>query len=224
MSPNCIGIILGGNRRFARAHNLPLLEGHRRGFEKVKEVAEWTKDEGISHLMLFVFSTENWNRSKEEVSYLMDLFRHVLADEIEHMQEKGVRVLCIGARERFSPELQALMRQAEERTAGNKELTLALCLSYGGRAEIVGAVNRAIAAGKKEVDEETFARYLWTVGIPDPDLIIRTSGEMRLSGFLPWQGVYSELFFTKTLWPDFTEAEFKSILEEFSRRDRRLGR
>ena len=116
------------------------------------------------------------------------------------------------------------MRQAEERTAGNKELTLALCLSYGGRAEIVGAVNRAIAAGKKEVDEETFARYLWTVGIPDPDLIIRTSGEMRLSGFLPWQGVYSELFFTKTLWPDFTEAEFKSILEEFSRRDRRLGR
>mgnify|MGYP001608154220 FL=1 len=224
MSPNCIGIILDGNRRFARAHNLPLLEGHRRGFEKVKEVAEWTKDEGISHLMLFVFSTENWNRSKEEVSYLMDLFRHVLADEIEHMQEKGVRVLCIGARERFSPELQALMRQAEERTAGNKELTLALCLSYGGRAEIVGAVNRAIAAGKKEVDEETFARYLWTVGIPDPDLIIRTSGEMRLSGFLPWQGVYSELFFTKTLWPDFTEAEFKSILEEFSRRDRRLGR
>ncbi len=224
MSPNCIGIILDGNHRFARAHNLPLLEGHRRGFEKVKEVAEWTKDEGISHLMLFVFSTENWNRSKEEVSYLMDLFRHVLADEIEHMQEKGVRVLCIGARERFSPELQALMRQAEERTAGNKELTLALCLSYGGRAEIVGAVNRAIAAGKKEVDEETFARYLWTVGIPDPDLIIRTSGEMRLSGFLPWQGVYSELFFTKTLWPDFTEAEFKSILEEFSRRDRRLGR
>ena len=224
MNVTCVGIILDGNRRWAKDRGLSKLEGHRAGLRTFKNTVRFVRDRGVKHLIVYMFSTENWNREPAEVSYLMDLFRHVLADEIEHMQEKGVRVLCIGARERFSPELQALMRQAEERTAGNKELTLALCLSYGGRAEIVGAVNRAIAAGKKEVDEETFARYLWTVGIPDPDLIIRTSGEMRLSGFLPWQGVYSELFFTKTLWPDFTEAEFKSILEEFSRRDRRLGR
>ena len=187
MSPTCIGIIMDGNRRWAKAHNLPTFEGHRRGFEKVKEIAEWAKSEGISCLILFAFSTENWNRTKDEVSYLMNLFETILTKEIETLQERGIRVRCIGEQERFSPELRVLMRQAEERTAGNQALTLALCLSYGG-------------------------------------LIIRPGGQFRLSGFLPWQSIYSELFFTKTLWPDFSEEEFKTILNEFAQRDRRVGR
>lgn len=223
-SPKCIGIILDGNRRFARANDLPLLEGHRRGFEKVKEVVGWAKDEGISHLILFVFSTENWQRSKKEVSYLMSLLARVLVMEVEHLKKKGVRVLCLGERKRFSPKLQKLMKEAEERTAENKRLTLALCLSYGGHAEILHAVNRALASGEKQMTEEQFANHLYTAGLPDPDMIVRTSGEMRLSGFLPWQGIYSELFFTKTLWPDFSRDEFRAMLTEYAARDRRHGR
>lgn len=223
-SPRCIGIILDGNRRWARSRGLPIFEGHRQGLEKVKEFVQWAKEEGIACLILFVFSTENWKRSEDELSYLMDLFKIMLTKEIEAMREKGVRVLCIGERGRFSPELQALMRQAEERTTKNTALTLALCLSYGGRAEILRAVNCALASGEQKVTEETFGNYLYTAGLPDPDIIIRTSGEMRLSGFLPWQGVYSELFFTETYWPDFSRKEFKAILSEFSKRDRRMGR
>lgn len=223
-SPHCIGIILDGNRRWARSRGLPAFEGHRQGFEKVKELAEWAKDKGIACLILFAFSTENWNRPGNEVSYLLGLFETMLATEIETLRKRGVRVRCIGERERFSPELQELMRHAEAVTVMNKELTLALCLSYGGRAEIVHAVNRAIASREKEVTEKTFGNYLYTAGLPDPDIIIRPGGEMRLSGFLPWQGVYSELFFTNTLWPDFSREEFQAILSEFAKRDRRMGR
>ena len=215
---------MDGNRRWARAKGLPTFEGHRQGLEKIKECVEWAKKQGIANIILFALSTENWNRSEAELSYLMGLFKLVLTKEVLVMRKAGIRVRCIGERERFSAELQILMREAEEKTAENNILTLGLCLSYGGRAEIVDAANRAIAAGEKSVTEETFTRHLWTEGIPDPDLIIRTSGEMRLSGFLPWQSVYSELFFTKTYWPDFTEVEFKRIISDFSTRERRIGK
>ncbi len=215
---------MDGNRRFARSKGLPTFEGHRQGLERMKEFLVWAKKQAIANVIFFLLSTENWNRPQEELAYLMGLFKLVLTQEIEAMAKAGIRVRCIGERERFSAELQELMRKAEEKTALNKKLTLWLCLSYGGRAEIVDAVNRAMAAGQRTVTEETFSKNLWTAGMPDPDLIIRTSGEMRLSGFLPWQSVYSELFFTKTYWPDFTEAEFETILEEFLKRKRNFGK
>ncbi|MBI2475917.1 MAG: di-trans,poly-cis-decaprenylcistransferase [Candidatus Taylorbacteria bacterium] len=222
--PKCVGIIMDGNRRFARSKGLPLFEGHRRGLEKVKELIGWAKELDVAYVVLFALSTENWNRTRDELTYLMGLFKLMLTKELEAMRQAGVRVRCVGERGRFSPELQKLMAEAEERTALNKELTIVLALSYGGRAEIIDAANRAIASGESKVTEESFARHLWTAGMPDPDLIIRTSGEMRLSGFLPWQSVYSELFFAKTYWPDFSREEFQAILEEFSKRQRRNGK
>lgn len=214
---------MDGNRRWARAHNLRTLEGHRRGFEKVKECLRWAKSAGITSVILFAMSTENWNRPYEELSYLMDLLKVVFTKEAEALKKEGVRIRIIGQRERFGKELEVLMRESEAATASNTKLTLGLCLSYGGRAEMLDAVKR-LSAGATECTEAAFEKYLWTAGIPDPDLIIRTSGEMRLSGFLPWQSIYSELFFTKTLWPDFNEAEFASILKEYTLRERRVGR
>ncbi|KKU68191.1 MAG: Isoprenyl transferase [Parcubacteria group bacterium GW2011_GWA2_47_16] len=216
-------MIMDGNRRWAKAKNLPTFEGHRRGYEKLKEVARWVKKAGIKYLVVYALSTENWNRAKDEVSYLLDLIRLVLTEEFESIKKDGGRIICIGERERFSTDIQELMDKAERETSAVQGVTLVLALSYGGRAEIVQAVNRAVLKGVP-VDEKSFDNLLWTKNIPNPDLIIRTGGEMRLSGFLPWQSVYSELFFTKTFWPDFSEGEFKSILEEFSNRKRNFGK
>lgn len=222
-SPKCVGVIMDGNRRWAKAKNLPTFEGHRRGYEKLKEVTRWVKKAGIKYLVVYALSTENWNRAKEEVSYLLGLIRLVLTEEFESIKKDGGRIVCIGERERFSAEIQELMNKAERETSAAQGVTLVLALSYGGRAEIVRAVNEAVSKGV-QVDEKSFDNLLWTKNIPDPDLIIRTGGEMRLSGFLPWQAVYSELFFTKTFWPDFSEEEFKLILEEFSKRKRNFGK
>lgn len=221
--PACIGIIMDGNRRWARKNSLPTLEGHRLGYEKIKELLSWAKEAGVQNVLVYAFSTENWNRTKDEVSYLMDLFRLMLKNEIRNLKKEGVRVRCIGEKERFSPDLQELMAKAEKETAGAKGSTLGICLSYGGRAEILSAANKAIAAGRP-IDEASFSKLLWTSGLPDPDIIIRTGGEYRLSGFLTWQSVYSELFFTKTYWPAFTKKEFMDILDEFAGRERRIGR
>lgn len=224
MSPQCIGIILDGNRRWAKANGLPPLEGHRRGYEKVKEIMRWAKEAGVSFVIAYAFSTENWNRTPAEVSYLMNLFKEALTKQIQKLKREGIRVRCIGERGRFSPELQKLMQQAEDETAGLPGPTLALALSYGGRADILQAARRAVRDGKTNITESEFSSLLWTSGIPDPDLIIRTGGEQRLSGFLTWQSVYSELFFIDTYLPDFSKVEFQSILKEFSERDRRMGR
>lgn len=220
--PKCIGIIMDGNRRWAKAKGLPTFEGHRRGYEKLKETMRWAKTAGVPYVIVYGFSTENWNRSKEEVSYLMGLIRLGLTGELEVFKKEGIRVRCIGDLSRFSRDLQKLMKKAEQETADLPGPTLVLALSYGGRAEILAAAT-AVARGGK-ITEQLFSDCLWTRGIPDPDLIIRTSGEMRLSGFLSWQAVYSELFFTKTFWPDFGEEEFKSIIEEFSKRKRNFGK
>ncbi len=223
--PKTIGIIMDGNRRWAREHNLSTLEGHKHGYEKIKELLGWAKDAGVGNVVVFAFSTENWNRSEEEVGYLMKLLRTVLASEVEEIRKQGGRLRFAGERARFAPDIQEAMNKAEEATA-NGTITLWLCLSYGGRAEIVNAIQAIVKKGvpAEAVSEETVASELWTAGMPDPDIIIRTSGEQRLSGFLPWQGVYSELFFVKTFWPAFSKEEFESILKEYDERERRFGK
>ncbi|MCX6790555.1 MAG: polyprenyl diphosphate synthase [Candidatus Kaiserbacteria bacterium] len=218
----CVGIIMDGNRRWAKARGLPKLEGHRAGSDKLKEAVRLVRAHTIAHLVVYAFSTENWNRESSEVSYLMDLFKELIEKEMRELGEEGVRIRFVGQRERFSKELQQLMGEREEETKQNTAVTVWICLSYGGHAEIVAAANKAAQEGL--ITEETLARNLWTVGMPDPDLIIRTGGEKRLSNFLPWQTVYSELFFTESFWPDFGEEEFDAIITEFAARERRHGK
>lgn len=223
--PQCIGIIIDGNRRWARGRGLPTLTGHKAGYEKVREVVRWSAAAGIKYVIVYAFSTENWNRSPEEVNYLMELLQTALLSEVENFNKEGVCLRFIGQRSRLEIGIQDKMRQAEETTKNNSAITLVLALSYGGRPEIMEAVNKIIQSGTKEaISEDSFAQHLWTADIPDPDLIIRTGGEMRLSNFLTWQSVYSELFFIKTYWPDFSEAEFKQILDEYAARERRFGK
>ncbi len=221
--PACVGIIMDGNRRWARARGLPTVEGHRAGYEKLKEVVRWAKARGIGTVVIYAFSTENWNRSAEEVGYLMDLFRTVLSRELGEIEKEDLRITFIGERERFADDLRTLMENVEAKTAGARSGRLVVALSYGGRAEILAAAAKLAAAGVANPSEEEFAGALWTAGIPDPDLVIRTGGERRLSNFLPWQSVYSELFFSATHWPDFSEREFDEALADFASRTRRRG-
>ncbi len=214
---------MDGNRRWAKERNLPTLKGHEAGYQKLKEVMDWCNDAGVQNLIVFAFSTENWNRTEEEVGYLMNLLRTGLLRDAEEMKEKGIRLRIVGQRERFSSDVQEAFVQAENITKEGSK-TLWLAISYGGRAEILHAVNTLIQEGKTNISETDFENTLWTAGMPDPDIIIRTSGEQRVSGFLPWQGVYSELFFTKTYWPGFSREEFNEILKEFSERERRHGK
>ena len=224
MNVTCVGIILDGNRRWAKEKGLSKLEGHRAGLlEMFRNTVRFVRDRGIKHLVVYMFSTENWNREAAEVSYLMDIFRESIKKEMRELSKENVRIRFAGQRERFSADLQKAMDETERETGGNDAMTLWCCLSYGGRAEIVAA-SRAAAAAGEEITEETLSRHLWTAGMPDPNIIIRTSGEKRLSNFLPWQSVYSELFFTDTKWPDFSEKEFDSILAEFALRERRNGK
>lgn len=213
---------MDGNRRWAKARGLPNMEGHRTGADKLKDTVRFVREHGIKHLAVYAFSTENWNREPTEVSYLMDLFRELVRKELKKMGEEGVRVRFAGQRGRFSADLQQAIDDVEKETAKNDAVTLWVCLSYGGRAEIVVAANAAAKSG--EITEETLAKNLWTTEMPEPDIIIRTGGEKRLSGFLTWQSTYSELFFTDTLWPDFTKEEFDSILAGFASRERRNGK
>lgn len=223
ITPTSVGIILDGNRRYARAHNLPLLAGHQAGLEKAKEIAREAFVQGVTTLYLYAFSSENWRRVPDEVSYLLVLFEKALTSEFDEFIEKGIRLRFIGDLARFAPNLQNLARELEERTAANTKGTLAVALSYGGRAEIVAATNKLIQDGREVVSEADMGAALWTEGLPDPDLIIRTSGEHRLSGFLTWQSVYSELIFTDTLWPAYTVEEFRGHLAEYTKRKRNFG-
>ena len=223
--PLSIGIILDGNRRWAKEHNLPTLEGHRKGAEKVRELMEWAHELGLGTVYIYAFSTENWNRSPEEVAYLMELFAEAFTgDLVSEVGKRNGRIVFIGDRSRLTAELVQKMEETERETSTGKGTTLAVCMSYGGRGEILHATNTLIRAGKEIQTEEEFARALWRDDLPDPDLLIRTSGEKRLSGFLTWQSVYSELFFIDTKWPAFTKEEFLSIIEEFGNRERRRGK
>jgi len=223
-TPQCIGIIMDGNRRWAKARSLPTFEGHRHGYQTMKQVTEWATDAGIGTVIFFAFSEENWQRAQDEVAFMMDLIREVFKNEKQYAMENNIRLRYIGNVSKFAPDIQESMRDAEQETQGNTGINLVLAVSYGGRQEIIRTVNKLIAQGKKEITVEDMNASLDTAGLPDPDMIIRTSGEQRTSGFLPWQGVYSELFFTKTLWPDFSQEEFKKILEEYSERERRMGK
>lgn len=223
-APACVGIIMDGNRRWAKAKGMLPHEGHRAGYETLKKIVTWAREIGVKNLIVYAFSTENWQRSKIEVRFFLALFGTVLKNMSDELHKEGVQVSFIGDRERFPGALQKEMARTEEETRGNKGVRLLVAVSYGGRAELARAVT--ILAKKKPTDisEKDIEDALFTAGTPDPDIIIRTGGEMRLSNFLLWQGAYSELFFTKTLWPDFSKREFNKILDEYASRERRRGK
>jgi len=214
---------MDGNRRWAKEKGLPTLEGHRAGTEAVKTVVRAAGERGIKHLAVFAFSTENWQREPAEVSYLMGLFMEMAKLHAEELAQEGARTRFVGQRERFSPELQKAMDDIEQKTAHNDKITLWICLSYGGRAEIVAAA-KALAAAGQEITEESLRGYFWSADMPDPDIIIRTGGEKRLSGFLLWQSAYSELFFIDKYWPDFGKEDLEAVLSEYAARERRMGK
>lgn len=223
--PACIGIMLDGNRRWAKKNGLPKLEGHRRGYERALECARWVRDRGIKHLAYFVFSTENWNREADEVAYLMKLVEHMVSKNgaLPRLSEEGIRLRFIGKREMLAESTQDAMLTAEKQSAQNTQMTLWVGISYGGRAEILEAAKRIAKTGE-EVTEESFRKHFWSAEMPDPDIIIRTGNVQRLSNFLLWQAAYSELFFIDTLWPDFSEEMLDRILAEYNKRERRMGR
>lgn len=222
---NHLAIIMDGNRRWAKSKGLPTLLGHKKGYDKVKEVADWCIQRNILALSVFAFSTENWKRSKKEVEYLMNLLRNALKNEVDEFHKKGIKIKIIGQKERLSKDIQTYISEAEDKTKENKKLLLQIAISYGGRAEIVDAVKRVVLKNllAHEINEQTIEQHLWTAGTKDPDLIIRTSGEQRVSGFLTWQGVYSELYFTKVYWPDFSKKDLDEAIAEFQNRQRRYG-
>ncbi len=227
--PLHVAIIMDGNGRWAQARGLPRSAGHKRGASAVKTAVSCAADAGIRYLTLFGFSIENWKRPVAEIDDLMGLLRYYLRTEVGFLQEKGVRLNIIGDRERLAPDIVAMIEEAEQGTAANRRMTLVIALSYGGRAEIVSAARRlarAVAEGTlacTDIDEELFARNLFTAELPDPDLLIRTSGEKRISNFLLWQSAYTEFVFVDTLWPDFGEEDFEEALGAYNRRERRYG-
>ena len=223
--PLHVAIIMDGNGRWAAARGLPRVAGHREGAKAVRRTIEAAIEQGVRYLTLFAFSSENWQRPPGEVADLTFLLKHYLRSELNEMHEQGVCLKIIGERERFGPNLTEELAAAEDKTVGNTKLTLVMALSYGGRADIVAAARKAIAAGMapEELTEQNFAALLATDGIPVPDLLIRTSGEERISNFLLWQTAYSELLFTDVLWPDFGAGDFAAALDEFATRERRFG-
>jgi undecaprenyl diphosphate synthase len=227
--PAHVAIIMDGNGRWAKARGLPRIQGHRRGAEAVRRTLTAAAELGISYLTLFGFSSENWKRPSDEVDDLMGLLRVYLRGEIAELHRQGVRVRIIGDRTRLAPDIVTLIANAEQLTAENSRLNLIVALSYGGRHDIVQAARRLAAeaaAGRlapDRIEEAQFAAQLYTAGIPDPDLLIRTSGEQRISNFLLWQTAYTELVFVDTLWPDFGASDLEKAVREFHGRDRRYG-
>ena len=217
-----LAVIMDGNGRWAKKHHLPRLAGHRAGAESLDRTMHWCKEAGISYLTVYAFSTENWKRSKGEVAGLMKLLSHFIKAKEKELIKNGIAFRVIGRREDLSPKLQKEIAALEEKTKGG-DFTLVVALSYGGRDEIVRAAAKFAEQGCGENLEEAFASCLDTAGIPDPDLIVRTSGELRLSNFLLWQAAYAEFYFTDVLWPDFDKAEFDKAIASFSKRERRMG-
>jgi len=229
VSPQHVAIIMDGNGRWANARGLPRALGHRQGAEAVRRCIAGALEMGIPFVTLFGFSSENWRRPMTEVEDLMGLLRRYLQSEIAEFHKNGIRLRVIGERDKLPKDIVRLIDDAEQRTAGNDALDLVIAISYGGRQEIAAAARRlaiAVAAGElspEDIDEECFAAGLLTAGIPDPDLVIRTSGEQRLSNFLLWQAAYSEFIFVDKLWPDFGKTDLEAAVAEFRRRERRYG-
>jgi undecaprenyl diphosphate synthase len=227
--PTHIAIIMDGNGRWAEARGLPRIAGHKRGAESVRKTVEAAIEAGVSYLTLFGFSSENWKRPQREIGDLMGLLRFYLKSEIAELRDNGIRLTVIGDRSRLDKDIVQLIEQAERETGQGARLNLVLALSYGGRQEILSAARRLAeqaVSGRivpSDIDDRMFASYLDTANIPDPDLLIRTSGEQRISNFLLWQLAYAELVFTEVLWPDFGAEDLGAAIEEFNRRERRYG-
>ena len=225
-----IAIIMDGNGRWAKKQGLPRLSGHQKGAETLQEIVRAAADFGVKYMTLYAFSTENWQRDPEEVRGLMSLLRQYLKSEFKEIQEKGVRIIFIGERNMLENDIVEKMEKIERDTVSNKNLTLCIALSYGSRQEIVNACKKIATLSQRgdiraeDVDIKMFSDMLYTKDVPDPDLVIRTSGEQRISNYLLWQIAYSELFFTSTLWPDFTKKELGDIIAEFNQRERRYGK
>jgi undecaprenyl diphosphate synthase len=225
--PSHVAIIMDGNGRWAEQRNLDRIEGHIAGTESVRDAVTCSREMGISYLTLYAFSKENWSRPREEVNKLWDLLQVFLQSELELMQEKDIRFNTIGAISDLPRKAQHMLNDVMEKTRTNKSLTLTIALSYSGREEILHAVGNLFEDMKKNtvkrLNEKVFSRYLYTGNLPDPDLLIRTSGEMRLSNFLLWQMAYTEIYVTDTLWPDFRRDSYLEALQAYGRRERRFG-
>lgn len=223
--PRHVGIVMDGNGRWARARGLPRSAGHRAGTENLRRVLRAVVEFDVRILTIYAFSTENWGRPAGEVQTLVSILERVIDRELSELHEEGVQVRHIGCQEHFPSMLRQKVHDAIELTKDNQRLVLNVAFDYGGRAELVGAIRRIIADGVpvEQVDESLVSRYLYTAGLPDPDLIIRTAGEMRISNFLIWQGAYAEFYVTPTLWPDFGKGELYKALENYSQRERRFG-
>lgn len=227
--PRHVAIIMDGNGRWAKARGMPRTAGHRRGVETVRDTVRAAGELGIEYLTLFGFSTENWKRPADEVNFLMGLLRQYLRAELETLAKEGARLRVVGDRDGLAADIVDMINTAEERTRANTRIHVSIALNYGGRADIVQATQRlaqAVALGKlapAAIDEQTVERYLLTRELPEPDLLIRTGGEQRISNFLLWQSAYTELVFSAALWPDFSKADLEYAIAEFRRRERRYG-
>ena len=222
--PRHIAIIMDGNGRWARQRGMPRIMGHYRGAEVAEDIVKYCADLGVEYLTLFAFSTENWKRPKEEVELLFDLLKNYLTQKKEELIKERVRLKFIGRRDRIGKELRRLMEELERDTAEDFRITVILAVDYGGRDDILRAVNKVMRLEFDHVDEDTFSYFLDLGEIPDPDLMIRTAGEKRISNFLLWNLAYTELYFTDVCWPDFTKEELLKAIEDYSRRKRKFGR
>jgi undecaprenyl diphosphate synthase len=223
--PNHIALIPDGNRRWSEQKGISRKEGYKIGIEHIGDVLKWCKEKDVRMVTMWGFSTENFKRDSEEIEGLFNLFKKNLLEGLSTKEEEGkkIKVRFLGRTHLFPKDIVMLFKKIEEKTTDNGPFQLNLLLSYGGRGEIVDAVNDIIKEGTKEVDEDMISEHLYTKGMPDPDLVIRTSGEQRLSGLLPWQTCYSEFYFSKKLWPDFSKEDFEGALAEYARRKRRFG-
>lgn len=221
--PKHVAIIMDGNGRWAKSKNKPRVFGHKEGINRVRDVLNEAKDMGIGCLSVYAFSTENWKRPKAEVVALMTMFKEYLKKEREELKSKGVRLVFSGRREELSESVLKVMDESVEYLKGNNEIIFNICFNYGGRAEIIDACNKAIEAGEKDLSEETFKKYLYHGEIPDPDLVIRTSGEFRISNYLLWEIAYSEFYISEKFWPEFGREEFREAIDWLSTRNRRYG-
>lgn len=229
-APKHVAIIMDGNRRWAKKRAMPTALGHKKGAEAVEGVVRAAGELGVKYLTLYAFSTENWNRSEEEVSTLMGLLREYLKKDLEEIQKQNVRIKFIGERNMLDQEIISSMSRIENNTKDNTALTLCIAISYGSRQEIISAVKKLVNLGKNgdilvsDIDEKTISDMLYTHDIPDPDLIIRTSGEKRVSNYLLWQIAYAEFYFSDVLWPDFNKKHLAEIIKDYNTRERRYGK
>ncbi len=220
--PKHIAVIMDGNGRWAKSRRLPRTAGHKKGVEATKTIVKHAGEIGLEYLTLYAFSTENWSRPESEIMDLMGMLRYYLKSETAELIKNNVRLRVIGNRERLSDDIIKLIDNVEQNSKNNRGLNLTIALDYGGRQEILNAVNDLVTKGKN-VTEEEFSKHLYTSDLPDPDVLIRTSGEMRISNFLLWQMAYSEFVFTDVLWPDFTTNDFDKAINDYQNRDRRYG-